>query len=89
MPLHIYTDDEEFVIAESAEEAAEIYAKSIGYADIAEYIADVGECPWHQFPDDRRFRYHVEEGGEERVEHELPEFFCKKYGKGYFASSNA
>lgn len=92
MTLRIFTDGEEYVIAETAEEATEIYAKSIGYDDVEKYRADVAEADeehWRPVPEDRKFRYRIEASPEDLIEHELPAFFCEKYGKGYFASSNA
>lgn len=92
MPLRIYTydpHDGDFFIAESPEEADALFTDWCG-STVAYVTEGDDDYSWRAIPDDKVFKVHFEEDdhGPERHEHELPAFFCEKYGKGYLCSRN-
>ncbi len=78
------TEDGDFFIASSAEEAATMFKDWMGSTMVDAFGEDM---PFEAWPEDRIFRYSGEDGDGPH-EHELPAYFVKKYPKGYFASVN-
>ncbi len=75
--LHVYTDDEEFVIAESPEDADAV-VRDLKY--------DGPAMEWQQMPDDRPFTADLD-NGEGPVKRTCAEW-CAARGRGYFCALN-
>lgn len=73
--LHVYTDDEEFVIASSEADAAAVLREASNAVDVA---------IWFQLPDDRAFTY---DDGQSIVKKTCGEW-AKERGRGYFCAAN-
>jgi hypothetical protein len=87
MPLKIWTNDVDYVIAESADEAVEIASDLTG-APIGDYADD----EWTAWPDDKPFTFRYDEGDEypgspERRETRTGAEWVALRGRGYFACS--
>ncbi len=84
--LKLWTDDNDFIIAESPEEAARINCEVIGYESFEVYLDEHPLDEWAEYPVDKTFRLtHEDPDG---VEEALPAHFIAKYGKGHLASVN-
>ncbi|MCC6596939.1 MAG: hypothetical protein IT477_10565 [Rhodanobacteraceae bacterium] len=84
--LRLWTDQEDYVIAESLDEVAVIMAENTGYKSVAEYLADHdGMKHWREFPADKTFRLRLDNG---RSVEQVPCYFIQQYGKGHLASAN-
>ena len=77
-PLHIYTNEMDYVIAESSQEACEIMMHESGLDE-----EEAGE--FHQYPDGADFTMHGYSPDENRMKKARE--WCLEHGKGYFASS--
>lgn len=73
--LHVYTDDEEFVIAASPEDAVAVMREANGVADVAN---------WQQMPDDKPFTY---DDGLNIAKKTCGEW-ARERGRGYFCTAN-
>lgn len=85
--LKIWTNDTEYVIAESADEAIQIASDLTG-VPIGDYAEDV----WYARPDDKPFTFVYEEdyeyrGSPERRETHTSAEWVALHGRGYFACS--
>jgi len=77
MSLHVWSadDGEEFVIAETEEDALAVLVEAVG-------PVSVDPIAWEQLPDDRPFTMREEDGS--RVTKTCAEW-CTEVGRGYFA----
>ena len=73
--LHVFTDDEEFVIADSPEDADAVM-RDLKY--------DGPAMPWTQMPDERPFTF---DDGQAIVKKTCGEW-CAERGRGYFCAEN-
>lgn len=74
--MHVYTDDEEYVIAASSEDAAAVMQETCGPVDVTD---------WLQMPDDRPFTVDLDDGNGP-VKKTCGEWATR--GRGYFCTSN-
>jgi len=78
--LEMWTNDFDYIIAHSKEEAIELAKKIVGYGD-----DDLAECEWLAMDPDKDFYYeHADGSRETRTVAEWIEWS----GKGYFACSD-
>jgi hypothetical protein len=76
--LHVWTDEEEFVIAASPEDADAVM-RDMRY--------DGPPIAWWQMPDDRPFTYCPDNDEATAVKKTCAEW-CAEKGRGYFCSAN-
>ena len=77
--LQMWTNDIDYIITRSEEEAEEIAMKTMGYGK-----DDLEEVTWYKMSLDSMFTYRTEDGDD--VKKTVKEFI-KEYGEGYFACS--
>lgn len=80
--LRVWTwSDEEWVIAYSAEDAAEVYAETGAEPD--------PDAKWEPCPDDKMFTFHDEdENGKPRDTRKTMREHAAERGRGYFGTAN-
>ena len=84
-PLKMWTDREDYVIAESLPVVAGIMAEMIGYASAEEYLQEHEQMRrWKEVPMDRLVTLRLDE---ERREEKVAVFIAE-FGRGHFASAN-
>lgn len=91
--LFVWTDDENWIIAESASEAIILYAELLGYDDLALYQRETGDMPanWKALPSEKLLSIHIEDGeGEEGVDEkgnlkQSARKWVEDNGKGFLA----
>lgn len=87
--LHLYhVDHEEYVIAESPEEANQLMDDECG----VNYVEE--GCKWEQYPDDKEIKlFDVDNWNKETKQYEIlgnktAAEWCESEGRGYFSSTN-